>query len=290
MPSDTLVHPARELNDLFRAAKYTELIDRCRDNLQHVRESENNHDDLICALCDFWRVLTENGDLSAALELAKEALELVRMRSGESSEEYARHLHNVGYLHLLLDHDDEARQLIEQARTIVQSLPEREQDGSAAILIGLAHLHSKLKDYAAAERLLIEAIRQRVHSFGWMHPRHAMALLQLARVYRCQKRYAVAEKVIRKALRIHESTESIDSATIVRYDRNLIKCDSPDYAVMLSFLGTLRHDQNDLNGARKCREDALAILRRIRPDGHFETERVKRKLVELEAENGTEEE
>ena len=278
-------HPAQELNELFRAGKYAELIDLFRDNLQRVRESHNHEDDLICALHDLANILKENGDFDVALGFAGEVLELVLVRSGECSEEYAVHLHNVGYLHLLLDHLETAQQFFEHARNVVQSLPKTRQDGLRAMLIGLTLLQIRRKDFSAAERLIIETIRQRVHYFGWMHPHHAMALCQLAVVYRCQKRFSVAEKVIRKALRIHENTESVDPATYVRYDADHTKCESPNHALMLSFLGTLRNDQNDIDGAHKCHEEALAILRRIRPDGHFEIEEVRRKLTELEDEN-----
>jgi tetratricopeptide (TPR) repeat protein len=256
-----------ELQSLYQTGKLSQLVSRCQELLSELRAAHGaEHHEIALLSGDLARGYYEMGDFHAAIDVTKEILKLDRAALDNPLADRARNLSNLGLLYLRVGKHVEAELALERALELVRQLPPEEQWERPTVLVNMAHLETEKRNYTKAEELYLEAARQRLGDYHWIHPRFGNVYFPLGRLYWKMGRRLAAQRAVEKAIRIRQGASQTEDA---------------QYAMMLAFRGDLLAEQAEDADAKKAYESALEILRRIRPADHFQVAEVQQRVSQL---------
>jgi tetratricopeptide (TPR) repeat protein len=162
----------------------------------------------------------------------------------------------------------EARAHLEQASTLADSLPERDE-GRWRTHRALASVHLELGEPAAAEAILVPALAEQERLFGKDSPELAKTLHGLGLLRSAQGRPDEARGLLERALALEGGRGS--------------DADAATRAAILAALGDAQRELGDLAGAERSLREALAIFQGLGPPGAGYAARVEKRLAELRA-------
>jgi tetratricopeptide (TPR) repeat protein len=209
------------------------------------------------------RGLYENGDYCQAALVLEKAIQLHRSHGRDVSDDVVRCLDFLGRYYLWTGRPVEAERTLGEALTLVEHLPIDEQDGRGFVLVDLAQMHCWDGEYEIADGQLHQAAKEMLRYCGYGDPHIAFVFLHLSFLYARQNRLAIAERAIKKAIRMYR----IDGST-----------NEERYAALITWRGVVEERQNRLDEARISQTEALAILEPIRKPGHYFLEKVRCRL------------
>lgn len=212
------------------------------------------------------RALDENGDYCGAALALEKAIELHRSHERDVSDDAVRCLCFLGRFYLWTGRPFAAERTLAEALTLVEHLPIEEQGGRGFILVDLAQMHSWDNEHQAAEELLHQATKEMLHYCGYGSPHIAFVFLHLGFVYARQDRLVVAERAIKKAIRMYRIAGNTKEV---------------QYAALLSWRGVLEARLGRNDEAPASQTEALSILEPIRKQGHYFLERVRCRLARV---------
>ncbi len=155
------------LRELFREGKFAELVARCKGIVRNLRDSEGPRSlEVAYALEDLGIAYLEMGDYAAAAEQLEHALGIENAVLGEVSEPCVATLCLLGRTYWRMGFAVEAETNLSRAMNIVGKLAEEKQHWRSRILVETARLHTDRKEYATAERLLLDAAKLRMRECG----------------------------------------------------------------------------------------------------------------------------
>jgi tetratricopeptide (TPR) repeat protein len=254
-----------DLREQFSRGAYSELIKACAHIVENCRrQTIQCQGKLGNALRDLGRAYYEAGDLECSAKCWKEASEIDFGFLGELSEEYVTDLSNLARVYTELSQADAAESLITKALGLVMQLPENEQAPFSTVLINVGIASAMRGDYDCAHEIFLSAMRSRLKLFGAGHPKYAITLYYLARVYYSLGRQALAEQTARKAIQIFENARETESA---------------NYSMLQVYLGDLLKAKGLESDAYNCYCRAMSVLARARPPGHSERRVVAARLA-----------
>jgi tetratricopeptide (TPR) repeat protein len=257
-----------ELYKLSRRGEFEEIVSRCKKIIAELAarptdaypETAQIHECLANAYyddCDY---------CAAALEF-ESALRLYRAHQHVPTDDVVRCSMYLGRMFLWTGRPVEAEELLCEALTLLDHLPEENQFGRAFVLIDLAQLHRKAGELEIAEHLLLQAIRPMLHYCGYGSRHYGFLFFHLGSVYELQGRATAADKTMKKAF--HWLRWAIDE-------------DDDNFATVLSYNGVRLQQRGRLNEARAAQTEVVAILERIRKPGHYLLEKAKVRLAKLD--------
>ena len=260
-------HP--ELCELYEARQFSRLISRCEELLQEKRvEFGEQHPELESALYDMANAYMYVGNYQSSLKATLELLSIVPSEPDDRRANRVLYLNNLGMLHNRFQHPQEAEAILCQALELVDTLPQEFQWNRPTIQINLARFHDDRKEFKEAERLLVDAARQRAKLFGWGHCMFGDVFISFSVLYANQGKLIAAERAVQKSLRIY---------------RKRMETEGPEYAVALNLLGDLKRKQGSQQEAAASYQAALEILERVRPADHPDIKKVRQQLTRIQA-------
>lgn len=111
----------------------------------------------------------------------------------------------------------EAQEYLEQSLALIHSRLGHKHNEAATVMVSLALVHEKLKQFDEAERHLKEAIHIRESIDGSDHTSVAIALNKLAHVQTCKKNFEGAVESSKKALKIMENAVAVNEHEMQYY-------------------------------------------------------------------------
>jgi len=261
------------LVDLHQAGRYDELQSLCRKRVELLRERYGHeHVKVGLALKQLAFAFYEMQDYSASEESLLESMKILGPFYGHASKLYTVCLTDLARLCIFQERTAEAEQLLTETLELLSGLPLSEQLAYTPTLINWAKLHLRRKDFNAAEQSLEKAKERILQQEGADHRIYAILLHHLSDVYSMQNRIADAVRIIREAIEVFKKASHTESI---------------DYAMAISSLGVLLESRGDRVEALTCQSTALDILRRLRPEGHPNIQKVNHRIGALGAGNGT---
>lgn len=195
-----------------------------------------------------FRRLLDTHQYDEAEGFAKDALQRVEARRGESHPDVARILDNLVEVYRSQGKFDLAQQASERALQFRTKLLGDEHLDVALNLNDVASLQIIQGEYQQAEPLLQRTLAIMEKIFGSHHPLVAMALSNLAVVHHRQEYYLQAELLIQRALEIRERA---------------FPTDHPDLATSFHNLAALHDVQGRHADAQMLYQRALAMLEKL---------------------------
>jgi tetratricopeptide (TPR) repeat protein len=262
---ETELHTREELGEMLRdLSRYVAL---CKQNITHwERLHGKNHEEVGFAREDLAYGYVKLGRYSKAVSEIKRALDIAQDVFGASSGHYVRCLNNLGRVYYLAGDDSNAFPLISKALEVLPSLPTEEQRSYPQALKNMASLLICQGEFEKAERLLFDAMKRQLRQFGPYDQRFANTLESLSILYLKQGRLLASERTIRKAIRISRKASTDESA---------------EHAMMLCTFRRVSKEQGKMDDALSLHRSALKILRRVRPEGHFQIVNVEKSISEI---------
>lgn len=191
------------------------------------------------------RVLRE-GKYPAALDTARQVIEVRRRILGETHPNFASSLSNLAGLYASLGDYARAQPLLMQVLAIDNELLGEAHPRYASSLNNLAGMYESLGDYEHAESLYVQATSTWKNALGEAHPDYATSLNNLARVYELMGDYAQAEPLFARALQIRARVQGEAH---------------PDYASSLNNLAGLYAKLGDFARAEPLYTRAMQVRR-----------------------------
>jgi len=255
-----------ECQELCKQGKLTQMVSRCQEVLSDARQKHGNvHASVAAALANLAYASYEIGDYGAVATCTKERLQIEQALHGDESEPFIDCLVNLARMNLLSRRYADADTLLRRANKLVERLPKQQQSARGSILVHLALVHLARKKFDRAELYLQQAINLMLRQNDW--PGHILALERLSRVYQRQGKTPSALATVRKAIRLWRDTQETQS---------------PDYASMLSWHGVLLAELGQLAEAKTSQQEAVEILKQVRPEGHRQIKKAQDRLAEVE--------
>ncbi|WP_185845943.1 CHAT domain-containing protein [Kibdelosporangium aridum] len=233
----------RRARAYFGQGRYDEAIRTAQEACDLARRTwgpDNRH--LAQSMITLLGALSQAGRIEAAMELAPQALDLVRAHYDVDDPDFATLLSVIGYLYKVNGGFDEATRFYQAAARIWSGSAEHRVDSAAAlnnmaqiavaredfddavplfeqaldmldgvaddlglyagVLNNLALVQSAKGDNDKAERLHHRALDHQRETLGEDHPQYAASLNNLAHLYKDQNRYAEAEPLLLRAVEI----------------------------------------------------------------------------------------
>jgi tetratricopeptide (TPR) repeat protein len=266
-----------ELAGLLHCGKLGELIWRCQQLVEQFQITfGKEHEQTARAVDGLAFAHYEMGNWDTAAAEWAESCQIHLAIFGERSPKYVRSLCDVARADLSAGRIDKAQSLVDQAMAKLPTVAGDQRLILIEIWVLVARLRVRRKDYTMAEDRLLDAVRLRLRQLeGEYGGRHNWIDLVLSDIFAClgwvyahQGNFKAAKGATLKAIRIRET--QLDGIR-------------PYYARMLSSLGEIQGGQRDFAAASASQLAALELLRRIRPEGHFDINWVNRRLATLEA-------
>jgi tetratricopeptide (TPR) repeat protein len=101
----------------------------------------------------------------------------------------------------------EALDYLEQSMELIRSRLGEDHNEAATVMVSMAQVHEKLKNFDKSEKLLEQAVRIRKLSDGPVHTSVAVALNKLSHIQTCQRKFDEAIKTNKQAFRIIEAAQ-----------------------------------------------------------------------------------
>jgi tetratricopeptide (TPR) repeat protein len=256
-----------EMRGLYSEGKLSRIVTRCQEILNELRAIHGDQNPEIASVLDeLARAHFELGDYEAAIDVTKQLLEMDSIIGMKKSADFARSISNLGLLYIYVGRLGEAELALESALELTRRLPTNEQWVIPGVLINLASVYRRGRDFARAERVLIEALKLRLENHGWWDPKYGDVFLHLSYLYWKMGRPSAAERALDKAMRIYQDASHTETT---------------EYSAMLAIHGDMLASQSKSDDARKSYYSALEILRRVRPEAHIQAEKIKRRIAQL---------
>lgn len=249
-----------------------------------------------------------------AAQIVSLSLRLQKDRNDEKAvDELAKTLNDQATLYYKEAQYSKAKELIEQAQTLLSSSHKSEDPLMGRTLSNLAYVSSKLGDTKQSEQLYKQALSIREKALGAHHRDVARSLRNLAEFYRQVGRAQEGEPLLRKALAEYrgldgESSEDIawclNVLGLIYADRkdfdHALPIQTRAYKMRMKVLGVENIDtarsegnlgrthlaKNDLSDAQTELEHSLAILTKTAGPDHPETVSAVYSLGELYEKKG----
>ena len=271
---ETLVKSSDPATTDGKALTVREAMDR---GVERVRKGRGEDPAVEALLLDTAAGVYRNLSLfDKARELFGEALAIRRVTFGSEHMEVAETLHNLASLEKRKRNFERAEQLMREAIGIQRrSFPGGHRDlarglANLALLAAERAYEAEGEERAAllskSEAICREALEMKERLYGPDHLELTETLNKLALILKAQGRNGEAEQVAGRCLDLHR-----------RFDEPL----SPNLAGALVVLGDLLRERGELENARGLYEEALAIRKRIYPEGHPDRKRVAERLAGL---------
>ncbi|MCA9052707.1 MAG: CHAT domain-containing protein, partial [Planctomycetaceae bacterium] len=200
------------------------------------------------------------GDLVAAERLASQAVDLARMRLGESAIIYGSALGTLADVKYERDENAEAERLYRDSLGIMEQRFGAESVMTARCINNLANVHLDRGDLVVAQTLYERAARTFLERQGRLSVDYALAVSNLGSVFRDRKQWPKAEENAREALTIVEEVAGQDSLDC-RYRRG-------ELLELLLLQRKVDHEASDLIRATLSYDEEL-----VRQASRFQTER-----------------
>ena len=254
------------------------------------------------------KVYTSLGLYSDASAMLEEAVGLRRQLAELPPEELARSLLNLANVLLETAQYDSAADLYQEALEVI-ALATNDDDSELRININaaLAELYFRTGDYARAEPVLQQVLRERLQRYGSEDPSVAKAIEELGLNQFDQGNLEQAELRLREALALrwrvlgrephphlaenlnnlalvvmtagnHAEAESLYRDALAM-NRRLYGESHPEVALSLGELGALYRNRGDLANAEARYREALAMQRDLLGDEHPEVARLTSSLA-----------
>lgn len=259
-----------ELSALFVQGRMADLIRRCQAIVAEARLSFGElHPEVATALGYLAKAHFEAGDFEAAIAAKNEASGILESEFGGQSVEYARCCCDLANLYLFTERLAEAELALAEAGAILDNLPAGEsRDVARSVqLANLAKCLGKRGDLNAAASLTMDAIRLREEAMGKVHPDCVILFAQLSYIYQRQGKHREARLTLTKGMLIVEVRGQTEQ---------------PDYGIMLARLAEMQAEERDFDRAQKNAAEAVAILHRVRPEGHRDIDEGRRHLARVD--------
>ncbi len=249
------------------ARRFNEAAEIARKKLRQLEKTSGTLTREFClALLDVAiadRAQRKFADAAARLEQAVTTLKHMAPSSEQIRRDLTRCLGSLGevYLHLNMDRDAEA--VLLEAIALIPSMPLRPDIDTwieSLAFLRMADLCAKRQNWDGASQRLIESLRHSRPSRSGDRGLYCDGLAKLSQIYARQGRLVGAEKLIRRAILLHRDYHSRDSLDYVRF---------------ISILGRLLLKRGDHQAAESLREEALQIVRKLRPEDDLFVNRVE---------------
>lgn len=219
-----------ELQPLYDSGDYRHVADRCQQKLVELQQSDSdNRKALADVLFDLSIAEAAMSNYAAAVEAIRQRLEIDTSLDGETAPICMCDRWDLGYYYLRSGRVAESEAVLQHAMKLLATVPEDEQWQLSWGLIGLARVHVARADYKQAERLLLQAAKERMLYFGWQRPEFAGVYDLLSQVYWKIGSRLAAVRALRKAMRIFETAGETESSHYQRMQVFLgMILDSPD--------------------------------------------------------------
>jgi len=250
-----------ELTMLYLEGNLQEIVIRCQDALQVVKNAKDDHHaDLGDILSDLSRAYFEMGQFSEARLAKEKAVSNDLVTYGETSHQYISGLCDLATLLRRERLGEEALKLLDKALQLVDRRPSGTRQQRHQVLIGMAKVHAVQGNLERAEQDLLQAARQLKCDQLWRSPAFARVFEFLSQLYERMGKEPAALRSIEKAIRIRRAS----------FDMDDFRC-----AHMLAFQGHLQTQLGDVSSARGSYRTAIDILNR--------TDRSPEQVAEIEA-------
>ncbi|MCX6879248.1 MAG: CHAT domain-containing protein [Verrucomicrobia bacterium] len=154
--------------------------------------------------------LCKQGEYGQAIPIARQAVELRKVRAKEQPTEYAASLDKLAGLYKAMGAYEKAGPLFQQAIGIWARVKGNEHPSYATSLNNLAVLYQELGEFEKAEPLYQQAIEIRVKVLGKMHRDYATSLNNLAALYYSMGAFEKAEPLYLEAKEIWAVVEGVN--------------------------------------------------------------------------------
>lgn len=124
---------------------------------------------------------------------------------------------------------NDALEYLEQSLRMVRSRMGENHNEAATVMVSLAQVHEKLKNYSVAEKILSDALAIRKVVDGPAHTSVAVALNKLAHIQTLQKKYDEAIRSNKQAFRIVENAQRQNDHELAYYVSHQSTIDLPLY-------------------------------------------------------------
>jgi tetratricopeptide (TPR) repeat protein len=127
----------------------------------------------------------------------------------------------------------EALEYLERSLQLIKSVLGDQHNEAATVMVSMAQVYERLKNFDSASELLNEAVAIRRLVDGPVHSSVAVALNKLAHVQTCQKKFPEALKSSRQAQRIIEAAQAQNDHELAYYrsHQSTYSLDSPVNAI-----------------------------------------------------------
>lgn len=164
--------------------------------------------------------LANRKKFSEALPIAKKAAKLAKAKLGDKNLEYAKTLHTLGYLYIVLDKNAEAEDSLENALK-VYGANSNTNDLQIGLLESLSSLKYKNNDYKKAENFLERAIELRERTNDPDSAKLTANLWSLANINYAVKNFKKSAGLYRRVFDIRkEQPDSTESDMLDAYTRS----------------------------------------------------------------------
>ncbi|MCO6493302.1 MAG: tetratricopeptide repeat protein [Phaeodactylibacter sp.] len=188
------------------------------------------------------------GEYPEAEEYYQQALPIMKKRLGAQHPEYARYLHNLGFMYADWGRLPEAERMLTEAKKIrAEALGENHPD-YASSLVETGRLLFRINDLDSAEEHFRRAAGIYEQAYGEKHPYFAACLDELGQVFESRRQWEKAEAYYRRAQELF---------------RQIYGEKHRDYAKVLNHLGLLYWQWEKPEQARPCLEQALQLREEI---------------------------
>ena len=194
------------------------------------------------------KALTEQGKMSEALGLARQALAANQEAHGLKHQSTLTAMNNLGFVLQNSGDYAAAREYQEQALALKKEVLGPKHPDTATGLNNLGALLTEMGDHAGARRYLEESLAILREIFGLKHANTARALNNLGLLLQNQGDYAAARPYLEQTLAICRETSGPKHALT---------------AMALNNMGFLLQSMGDYEGARPYYEQALAINQEV---------------------------
>ena len=249
------------------------------------------------------RLADAMGDYNSAFSFGLESAKAAVSQYGDSSEEYAISLNNLGGLYQTHGQYEDAKSFHETALNIYKALFGENHILTSAVINNLGSIYDAIGQYKDAELFLKKALKIRLNILGENHPDTATSLNNLTQFYVEREQYEQAEGLYQRAISIYKKTlgenhpytsaainnlamlyqvqERFEEAELfikeaLKIAENILGKDHPSTAAYLNNLGGIYQKQERHKDAEPIFKHALEILENIYSHDHPEIKTIKR--------------